>query len=261
LAYETLLVERKEGAGLITLNRPEKLNALSSTVFAEFERALTELERDDSVRVLLVTGAGQKAFSAGADIHEMVEASEGARRMTAGTGDWLKHLAFCKKPTIGVMNGLAYGGGALMASAFDMRIGCERSSFRFLAVTYGRINSTWTLPLIVGMPMAKELLLTGRVVGAEEAFRIGLLNRLVPSADLMKSAMETAGLIAKSDPATVQLIRRILNKGVGMGWEEMMTNEYRLIAESLKPPPPRESFQEFLKRNPLDDTGRAEGRP
>jgi enoyl-CoA hydratase len=253
LAYETLLVDRKEGTGIIILNRPDKLNALSSTVFREFDEALTELEQDDAVRVLLVTGAGEKAFSAGADIHEMVDSSEGARRMgrSAG-GDWISHLACYKKPTIGVMNGLAYGGGALMSSIFDMRIGCERSSFRFLAVTYGRINSTWTLPLIVGLPVAKELLLTGRVVGAEEAYRIGLLNQLVPSGGLTEAAMETARLIAKSDPDTVQLIRKILNTGTGMGWQEMLANEARLIAESLKPPPPRESFKEFLDRKAKD---------
>jgi enoyl-CoA hydratase len=253
LGYETLLVDRKEGAGIITLNRPDKLNALSSTVFREFDEALTELEQDDTVRVLLVTGAGEKAFSAGADIHEMVDSSEGARRMGRGAGgDWISHLAFYKKPTIGVMNGLAYGGGALMSSIFDMRIGCERSSFRFLAVTYGRINSTWTLPLIVGLPVAKELLLTGRVVGAEEAYRIGLLNHIVPSGELIPAAMETATLIVKSDPVTVQLIRKILNTGVGMGWQEMLASETRLIAESLKPPPPRESFKEFLDRKAKD---------
>lgn len=253
MAYETLLLDRKDGAGIITLNRPDKLNALSSTVFREFDEALTELENDDSVRVLLVTGAGEKAFSAGADIHEMVEPQGGARPSGRGsTGDWITHLAFFRKPTIGVMNGLAYGGGALMSSVFDIRIGCERSSFRFLAVTYGRINSTWTLPQIVGLPVAKELLLTGRVVDAEEAFRIGLLNRLVSPGQLMKAAMETAGLIAKSDPVTVQLIRKILNTGVGMGWQEMLANEAKLIAESLRPPPPLESFKEFLERKAKD---------
>ncbi len=251
MGYETILVERKEGAGIITLNRPEKLNALSSTVFREFDEALTELEQDDAVRVLLVTGAGERAFSAGADIHEMVDTSEGARKVRGGqVGDWMRHLAFYRKPTIGVMNGLAYGGGALMASIFDMRVGCERSSFRFLAVTYGRINTTWTLPLIVGWPMARELLLTGRVVPAEEAYRLHLLNQLVPAAELMGMAMQMAGLIAKSDPGTVQLIRRILNTDVGMGWQEMIENEMRLTGESLRPPPPRESFREFLKKNP-----------
>jgi len=257
LSYQTILTETTGQVGIITLNRPDKLNALSSTIFLEFDEALTEFERNDNVRVLLVTGKGEKAFSAGADIHEMVESQEGARRVGRGAGgDWLEHLAFYGKPTIGAINGLAHGGGALMSSIFDMRIGCERTNFRFLAVTYGRINSTWTLPLIVGLPVAKDLLLTGRVVAAEEAFHIGLLNRLVTAGKLMETAMGTASLIARSDPATVQLIRRILNTSVGMDWQEMLANETRLTAEFLKPPPPSESFKDFLKRNPPDGSSR-----
>ena len=91
------------------------------------------------------------------------------------------HLATLKKPTIGAINGLAYGGAALLSSSLDIRIGCERSSFRFLAATYGRINSTWTLPMVVGWARAKELLYTARVVSADEALQIGLLNKIVPS--------------------------------------------------------------------------------
>ncbi len=254
MSYETILVDRKDTAGIITLNRPDKLNALSSTLLQEFDLALTELEQDEKVHVLLITGAGERAFSAGMDIHEMVGSDEGARRVgrSAG-GDWIRHLAFFKKPTIGVMNGLAHGGGALMASMLDIRIGCERTNFRFLAVTYSRINSTWTLPLIVGLPKAKELLLTGRIVQAEEALRIGLLNRLVPSGEQMKTALEMAQMIGKNDPGTVQLLRRILNTNIGMGWEESLDNESKLNAEFLRPPPPGESFKEFLQKNPGDN--------
>jgi enoyl-CoA hydratase/carnithine racemase len=176
------------------------------------------------------------------------ESGEPMRRVS--DSDWPRHLAFYKKPTIGVINGLAHGGGALMSSVFDLRFGCERTNFRFLAVTYGRINSAWSLPLIVGLPVAKELLLTGRVVGAEEAFRIGLLNRLVPSDRLMETAMETASLIANNDPNTVQLMRRILNSSIGMDLRGRIDNEAGLTGEFLKPPPPGESFREFLNRNP-----------
>jgi len=254
LAYEYLIVERRDTAGIITLNRPDKLNALSSSLLQEFDRALTEFEQDDKVRVLLLTGAGERAFSAGMDIHEMVGSAEGARKIgrSAG-GEWITHLASYKKPTIGVINGLAHGGGALMSSILDVRIGCERTNFRFLAVTYSRINSTWTLPLIVGLPKAKELLLTGRIVHAEEALQLGLLNQLVPSAELMKTALEMAQLIGKNDPGTVHLLKKILNTGIGMGWQEMLENEYNLNAEFLRPPPPGESFKEFLQKNPGDN--------
>src|SRR3546814_10333570 len=104
----------------------------------------------------------------------------------------------CPKPTIGMMNGLSYGGAAVLASSLDMRCGCEGTRFRFLAAAYGRINSTWTLPNQVGWPIAKELLFTARIVEAEEAYRIGLLNHLVPRAQLRAKTMEIAKMIAKN---------------------------------------------------------------
>jgi enoyl-CoA hydratase len=249
LAYETLLVTKQDGVGIITLNRPERLNALSTTLFRELDEALTEHEEDDDVRVLLVTGSGKRAFSAGADIHEMVETS----RARPGAPDrrprdWTWHLANYRKPTIGVINGLAYGGGALLSSIFDIRIGCENSSFRFLAVSYSRVNSTWSLPLIVGLPVAKDLLFTGRVVEAEEALRIGLLNKMVPSSELMDAAMEMGRMIAGNDAAAVQSVREILVSDIGLGWKEMMRNEGRTLARTLKAPPPEESFSGFLKK-------------
>ena len=254
MAYETLLVKVDDGIGVITLNRPERLNALSNQLFGEFNDALTELEEDDAVRVLLVTGAGERAFSAGADIHEMVEQGGG----TSGTStteprrptDWLWHLASYRKPTIGVINGLAYGGGALMSSALDIRLGCERSSFRFLAVAHNRVNSTWSLPLIVGWPVAKELLFTGRLVEAEEATRIGLLNRQVPSAELMATAMEMGKQIAGSDAAAVQAVREIMVTEIGLSWHDMLRREAEVVARSVDSPPAEKSFSRFLKRNP-----------
>ncbi|HEY40448.1 MAG TPA: enoyl-CoA hydratase/isomerase family protein [Dehalococcoidia bacterium] len=249
MAYETLLLQKKNGVGIITLNRPAKLNALSTTLLNEFDRALTEFEEDGEVDVLLVTGAGDRAFSAGADIHEMVEVSEAQPGVPdQRPRDWVWHLANYRKPTIGVINGLAHGGGALMSSIFDIRLGCERTNFRFLAVSYGRVNSTWSLPLIVGLPMAKELLFTGRIVEAEEAFRIGLLNRLVPSAELMKTALEMAELIASNDASAVQAVREMLVGDIGMNWYDMLRNEARIIARSVKSPPPRQSFSSFLER-------------
>ena len=135
-----------------------------------------------------------------------------------------------------------------MSSIFDIRLGCEHTSFRFLAAAYGRVNSTWTLPLIVGWPMAKELLLTGRVVGAEEALRIGLLNKLVPASELMKAAVEMGQTIAANNAMTVQGIKDILLRDIGMSWREMQLNEEQAVLQSLKTPPPQESFKDFLER-------------
>ena len=249
MTYETILLEKREGVGIITLNRPETLHALSRTLMLELDQALTELEQDEAVRAIIVTGAGDKAFSAGADIHEMSQLSEDQLRERGSlSADQSWHLATCLKPTIGAINGLAYGGAALMSSTFDLRIGCERTSFRFLGVAYGRVNSTWTLPLIVGWPMAKELLFTGRVIEAEEAFRIGLLNKLVPASELMKTAVEMGQAIAANDAKVVQGIKGILTRDIGLSWREMLLDEVQTVSQSLGVPPPRESFRDFLER-------------
>ena len=243
-----LLLDRQDSVGIITLNRPEKLNAFNRALIMELDQALSQFEKDDLVKVIVVTGAGERAFSAGADIHERIQHSETEYEEQRYGADWVWHLAMCKKPTIGAINGLAYGGGALMSSIFDIRLGCEHTSFRFLGVAYGRINSTWTLPSIVGWPVAKEILFTGRVVEAEEAFRIGLLNKLVPSSELMKAAVEMGQAIAANDTTVVQVIKDILIRDIGMSWREMQLNEAQTASQSLRVPPPRESFRDFLER-------------
>ena len=158
------------------------------------------------------------------------------------------HVAACTKPTIGALNGLAYGGAAVMASSFDIRVGCERSSFRFLAASYGRVNSTWSLPMQVGWPKAKELLFSARVVEAEEAYRIGLLNHLVSADALMSKAMEIARQIAANDPRMVQGIKELMINDVGEGWRWMYDNEAAAQKDKLKPTPVEEGFAEFIAR-------------
>jgi enoyl-CoA hydratase/carnithine racemase len=249
MAYENILFEQADGVACITLNRPQVLNALSLPLTLELDAAITHCEADDDVKAIIVTGAGEKAFSAGADIHEMAELSQEEierRGKQRGAATW--HMATCRKPIIGVLNGLAYGGGALLASTFDLRIGCERTRFRFLAATYGRINSTWTLSALIGMPMAKELLYTGRVVEAQEAKDLGLLNRLVPASELLSTAHDLAKTIAQNTPAMVQGIKVLLNEGLGCTWAERMEMERHLLSGRLKPSHPREGFKEFLDR-------------
>jgi 2-(1,2-epoxy-1,2-dihydrophenyl)acetyl-CoA isomerase len=251
--YENIVVECVEGGvGIITLNRPKVLNALSWGLASELDCALTGFEQDDDVRCVVITGAGEKAFSAGADIHEMAAADPDVlaeRQRLRGQYTW--HLATLKKPTIGAINGLAYGGAAVLSSSLDIRIGCERSRFRFLAATYGRINSTWTLPYVVGWPRAKELLYTARVVEADEAFQMGLLNKVVPSGELLDAAVEMGRQIAGNTPEMVQGIKQLLLEDIGRSWPEMHEAERIALSTTHRPSPVTEGFKEFLTRKPL----------
>jgi enoyl-CoA hydratase/carnithine racemase len=247
--YENIVSERIDKIAWITLNRPEKLNAMSYELACDLEQELGLLENDDAVRVVVLTGAGPRAFSSGGDIHQMAKSSaeelaaRGARRSQM---TW--HIATFSKPLIGAINGLAYGAGALLSSMLDIRIGCELSEFRFLAARYGRVNSTWSLAQVVGMPKAKELLYTGRPVGAEEAERIGLLNQVVPSSELRDKTLELAALICENDPRMVQGIKRLLHDGIGQTWRQRFDAEMEARQTTLKAAHPREGFREFLQR-------------
>ena len=250
MAYENMIVERHEGVGVVTLNRPKVLNALSRGLYREIDEVITEFEADDEISAIVFTGAGERAFSAGADIHEIARFRDMADPPPEDPDrEWYPwRVAACRKPTIGALNGLCYGGAAVLASSFDMRVGCERTSFKFLAASYGRVNSTWSLPMQVGWPMAKELLLTARVVEAEEAHRIGLLNHLVTSDELMDKALELGGQIAANDSRMVQGIKSLLIDNVGTQWVEMFKNELDAQAGALSPAPFEESFKDFLDR-------------
>ncbi|HEU4341886.1 MAG TPA: enoyl-CoA hydratase/isomerase family protein [Candidatus Binatia bacterium] len=249
MSYENILTERLDKIALITLNRPEKLNAMSYELASDLDKELAEIDKDDGVRVVILTGAGPRAFSSGGDIYQMVSMSSedlAARSEFRGQANW--RVATFKKPVIGAINGLAYGAGAMLSSMLDIRIGCEFTEFRFLAARYGRVNSTWSLPLIVGMPKAKELLYTGRVVKADEAERIGLLNQVVASGQLRDTAVAMAQLIGQNDARMVQGIKRLLHEDIGIPWRERYDNERAARGTYLKSNHPREGFKEFLQR-------------
>src|SRR5438552_4231558 len=224
MAYEYILVEKENGVAILTMNRPDQLNAMNRQLSGELHDAVKRMEADEAIGCIVITGAGERAFSAGGDIHEQ---REDDRRYTEEELDAHRpprrgayEIAACAKPTIGMINGLAYGGAAVLASSLDMRVGCEDSRFRFLAAAYGRINSTWTLPNQVGWPIAKELLFTARIVEAEEALRIGLLNHLVPCAQLRQKTLELAAMIANNRRDAVMGVKALLLKHIGHNLEE-----------------------------------------
>src|SRR4029434_1854196 len=220
-----VLIEKSEGVAILTLNRPEQLNALNHQLSSELHDAVTRMSADDEVGCIVITGSGNRAFSAGGDIHEQREndrkytqAELDARGAVRARGSY--EISARPKPNIVMINGLAYGGAGVLASSLDMRVGCEHASFRFLAAAYGRINSTWTLPNQVGWPIAKELLFSGRVVEATEAHRIGLLNHLGPCAHVREKTMQLAAMIASNRRAAVMGVKALLLKQLGHSLEE-----------------------------------------
>ena len=250
MSYEHILVGREDGVGLVTLNRPEKLNAMNRKLSGELRDAVKELDADETIGCIVITGAGDRAFSAGGDIHEQ---REDDRRHTqdeleARRGRGSYEIAASAKPTIGMINGLAYGGAAVLASSLDMRVGCEDTRFRFLAAAYGRINSTWTLPNQVGWPIAKELLFTARIVEAEEAYRIGLLNHLVPRDQLRPKTMELARMIAGNNRAAVMGVKALLLKQKGQNLEQQWKEEREFTTHVVRGARAEEAFPEFIAR-------------
>jgi len=250
---DSILVEKTQGVAIVTMNRPEQLNAMNAQLGTELREAVTRMSADDDVGCIVITGAGDRAFSAGGDIHEQREDDRrytqtelDARNAIRARGSY--EISACPKPTIGMMNGLAYGGAAVLASSLDMRIGCEHASFRFLAAAYGRINSTWTLPNQVGWPVAKELLFSARVVEAEEAHRIGLLNHLVPCAELRDKTMWLATMIAKNRREAVMGVKALLLRDMGCDLEEQWANERDYTTNVVRGAKAEAAFPEFIAR-------------
>jgi len=254
MTYEHILANVEDGVAILTLNRPESLNAMNRKLVRELHDALKSAEADDGVGCIVITGAGEKAFSAGGDIKEQL--SDDAQ-YTEDQLDAMRNrrpsydIAASKKPTIGMMNGLAFGGAAVLASSLDMRIGCEATKFRFLAAAYGRINSTWTLPNQVGWPIAKELLFSARVVEAEEAYRIGLLNHLVPRAQLREKTMWLAKMIAANHRGAVVGIKALLLKQMNENLEEQFDSEKEYTSKVLRGAKAKDAFPEFIARKGL----------
>ena len=253
-SYEHILVEVEDGVAILTLNRPEKMNAMNRKLGLELHQAVKAAEADDAIGCIVITGAGDRAFTAGGDIHEQLEND---KKFTDQQLDEMrdnKHryeISACAKPVIGMVNGVAYGGGAVLVSSLDIRIGCEGAKFRFLAAAYGRINSTWTLPNQVGWPIAKELLFTARIVGAEEAYRIGLLNHLVPRAQLREKTMEIAKMIAANHRGAVMGVKALMLKQMTLDLEAQYEAENEYTTHVLRGAKAKDAFPEFMARKGL----------
>lgn len=227
MSFETILLEKNEGIGVLTLNRPERMNALNEKMAAELVQALREVNQDDEIRVLVVTGAG-KAFCTGADVGGMSSKerkSKGAEEIRRGFSNIqgiILGLQRLEKPTIAMINGAAVGGGFDLACACDLRTGSENTRFMVAFTRIGLFpgwGGTWLYARIIGIPKAAEMLFTGNFMGAEEAERLNLLNKLVPAEELEKETMSLARHIANGPPIAIRLAKLQLYKGLEMDLE------------------------------------------
>ena len=261
MAYTTLLVERKDdGIAVITVNRPDKLNALNRVVIGELEAAITELDADASVRGLIVTGAGEKAFVAGADISELAKATPIEARAVGRRGQRVfDRLERFRGPVIAAVNGFALGGGCELALACHVRIASENARLGTPEVKLGLMcgyAGTQRLPRLVGRGRALEILLSGDMVAADEALRIGLVNRVVPKDALMSEAVALLTKMLANAPLSLQYTIDSVNAGLDMSFEDAQDHEATLFAVLCATADKTEGTSAFLEKRPPKFQGR-----
>lgn len=255
MTYETLICEVKDHVALLTLNRVEVLNALNSTVFDELEIALAALAADTDVRVILITGAGAKAFAAGADIRELAEtdAASGERKSLRGQAVF-RLIETCGKPVIALVNGFALGGGCELALACHLRLASETARLGQPEIKLGLIpgyGGSQRLPRLIGASAALKLLLTGEMVTAPEALRLGLVDEVHPPDRLLARGHELAAAIASMAPLAVRGCIEAVHHGEGLPIEQGSAIEAGIFGRLCGTADKAEGTRAFLeKRSP-----------
>jgi enoyl-CoA hydratase len=256
MSYENIIFDRDGAVATITVNREKVLNALNDATSAEIYRALREVEEDNGLRVAIITGKGEKAFIAGADINELRAASSAtaARMISQRSHELGQYIARMTKIVIAAINGFALGGGCELAMSCDIRLAADTARLGQPEINLGAIpgwGGTQRLPRLVGPGMAKLLNLTGDMIGAEEALRIGLVERVYPAAELMGAARALAQQIAAKAPLAVAAIKQAINRGMDMPLAEACMYEAVLFGEILATEDAKEGTSAFLeKRKP-----------
>ncbi|ALV22088.1 enoyl-CoA hydratase-related protein [Carnobacterium antarcticum] len=250
--YKTLTLEKSEGIAILKINRPKMLNALSLEVLQELTLALDAVEIDPFVHVLILTGSGEKAFVAGADITEMKEknAIEGRDFSLFGNAVFSK-LEQLRQPTIAAVNGFALGGGCELALACDIRIGAENAKFGQPEVGLGIIpgfGGTQRLPRLIGIGKAKELIYTGTNIAAEEAYRIGLLNKVVAAEELIDEAKAMAEKVMKNSPLGVEGSKKAINQGLQMNLQQALALESEIFGALFATEDQKEGMAAFIEK-------------
>jgi enoyl-CoA hydratase len=258
--FETLLVERDGAVAIVTINRPKVLNALNTQTIGELEQVMRDIQHDDAVRAVVLTGAGEKSFVAGADINELavLTPAQGQQHGRRGQAvfDLIEQLG---KPVVAAVNGFALGGGCELAMACTLRIAADSARFGQPEINLGIIPGyagSQRLPRLVGKGRALEILLTGDMVSAARAYEIGLVNRVVPAADLLSEATKLATGLASKAPLAMRYILEAVNHGIEMPLAEAQHLEGTLFGLVASTDDMTEGTKAFLEKRQATWRGR-----
>ena len=255
--YDTIIVEQRERIGLITLNRPEALNALNTQLMTEVVAAAEAFDRDPGVGCLVLTGS-ERAFAAGADIKEMASLEFVDAYLRNQFADW-DRLTRLRKPLIAAVAGFALGGGCELAMMCDVLLAADTAKFGQPEIKLGVLpgmGGTQRLTRAIGKAKAMELCLTGRLMGAEEAERAGLVSRIVPAADLLDEALKLAGTIAEMSPVAAVMVKEAVNRSFETTLAEGVHFERRLFNATFATADQKEGMAAFTEKRPPKFEGR-----
>jgi enoyl-CoA hydratase/carnithine racemase len=260
LAYDSFRCELDSATGVatLTLDRPDRLNALTFEVYAELRQAFVDLDREPGVRAVLLTGSG-RAFCSGGDVEDIIGALfardyRGLLDFTRTTGDLVLAMLRCRRPIVGALNGLVAGAGAVIACACDVRIAAASARIAFLFTKVGLSGAdmgvSWLLPRLVGLGRASELLMTGDFLSADEAHRIGLYNRVVADGEALVEGRAWAERLARGPTFGLEVTKRMLLREAAMDVESAMATEVEIQAACMLDPNFREAYEAFKAKRP-----------
>lgn len=256
---QTILVEREGRVAILTVNRPDKMNALNEQVRSDMLAALAEVEHDDGVGVVVLTGAGEKSFIAGADIGEFAGRTPFDQRHAMRSPRIFDVMATFPKPVIAMINGFCLGGGCELALSCDLRVASEKARFSQPEINLGLIpggGGTQRLSRLVGVGQAMRMILTGDMIGAAEAKEIGLVEMVVPHEELRAKTLELAGKIASKSPLTVRVAKEAVRASQKLAIEEGIAYERDLFCLCFSTEDKEEGVKAFLEKRPAQWKGR-----
>ena len=252
MTYKTILYEKADGIAKVTLNRPDSLNALNSNVYNELYDVFESIENDEEVRVVVLTGAGEKASAAGSDVVEMQHMNTlEIQKFVAAIRKASDRIYSLTKPTIAAIHGYALGGGCELSMCCDLRICSERARFGQPEVNLGLIPGacgTQRLPRLLGAAKAKELIFLGDMIKADEALNLGLVNKVVPPESLMDEAMAWAGKLASKSGPVLAMAKLAINTGIDTDITSGLNTEARCVALCFATEDQKEGMTAFLDK-------------